>query len=55
MPEPLAYDLERIQFANAPPLCFSIETRKEIGESYSAISGFFRQFELFSSPAMSAT
>ena len=29
-----------------PPLCFSIKTRKEIGESYSAIGGFFRQFEL---------
>src|SRR5262249_7251558 len=26
--------------------CFSIETRKEKGESYSAIKGFFRQFEL---------
>ncbi len=27
-------------------VCFSIETRKEKGESYSAIKGFFRQFEL---------
>jgi hypothetical protein len=27
-------------------VCFSIETRKEKAESYSAIKGFFRQFEL---------
>lgn len=27
-------------------LCFSIETRKEKGEAYSALKGFFRQFEL---------
>ncbi len=28
------------------PLCFSIETRREKGEIYSALLGFFRQFEL---------
>lgn len=27
-------------------LCFSIETRKKEGDSYSAIKGFFRQYEL---------
>jgi len=27
-------------------LCFSIETRKENGEAYSAVRGLFRQFEL---------
>ncbi len=27
-------------------VCISIETRKEVGEDYSAIKGFFRQFEL---------
>ncbi len=27
-------------------LCFSIETRKEEGEDYSAVKGFFRQYEL---------
>ncbi len=31
---------------DAPPLCFSIETRKEVGESYSAIGGLYRQYEL---------
>ena len=33
-------------FEGAPPLAASIETRKEKGESYSALLGFFRQFEL---------
>jgi hypothetical protein len=33
-------------FAGGDYLCFSIETRKEKGEVYSAIKGFFRQFEL---------
>jgi hypothetical protein len=28
-------------------LCISIETRKEKGEGYSTIKGFFRQYELF--------
>lgn len=27
-------------------VCFSIETRKEVGEAYSNIKGFFRQYEL---------
>lgn len=31
----------------APPLAVSIETRKENGEQYSALLGFFRRFELF--------
>lgn len=33
-------------FEGSPPLAVSIETRKEKGESYSAVRGFFRQFEL---------
>jgi hypothetical protein len=35
------------QFDDAPPLAVSIETRKERGESYSAVRGFFRQYELY--------
>jgi len=35
------------EFDGAPPLAISIETRKEVGESYSALRGFFRQFELY--------
>ena len=34
-------------FQNHQYLCFSIETRKEKGEDYSTIKGFFRQYELF--------
>lgn len=42
----MAHPIVSFQFADAPPVCFSIETRKEIGESYSAIGGLYRQFEL---------
>jgi hypothetical protein len=33
-------------FADGQYLCFSIETRKEVGESYSAVKGLFRQYEV---------
>jgi hypothetical protein len=33
-------------FEGGEQVCISIETRKEKGESYSAVRGFFRQFEL---------
>jgi hypothetical protein len=33
-------------FGNTNYLCLSVETRKEKGESYSALRGFFRQYEL---------
>jgi hypothetical protein len=42
----MAHPIASFQFDNALPVCFSIETRKEIGESYSAIGGLYRQFEL---------
>ena len=42
----MAHPIASFQFADGPPLCFSIEVRKEVGESYSAVGGFFRQFEL---------
>jgi hypothetical protein len=42
----IAHPIASFQFADAPPVCFSIETRKEVGESYSAIGGLYRQFEL---------
>lgn len=42
----MAHPIVSFQFADSPPVCFSIETRKEIGESYSALGGFFRQYEL---------
>jgi hypothetical protein len=42
----MAHPILSFQFADAPPVCFSIETRKETGEHYSAIGGIYRQFEL---------
>lgn len=44
--ECIAHPIASFQFADSPPVCFSIETRKEVGESYSALRGFFRQYEL---------
>ena len=42
----MAHPIASFQFDNAPPVCFSIETRKQVGQSYSAIGGLYRQFEL---------
>jgi len=42
----MAHPIISFQFADAAPLCFSIETRKEVGEKYSAIGGLYRRFEL---------
>lgn len=42
----MAHPIASFQFSDSPAVCFSIETRKEVGESYSAIGGFYRQFEL---------
>src|SRR5215831_21341338 len=42
----ISHPIISFQFADALPLCFSIETRKTIGETYSAIRGFYRQYTL---------
>ena len=42
----IAHTMVSFGFEGDNYLCFSIETRKEIGESYSAVKGFFRQYEL---------
>jgi hypothetical protein len=42
----MAHPIASFQFADAPPICFSIETRKQLGQIYSAIGGLYRQFEL---------
>ena len=42
----IAHPIVSFQFADAPPLCFSIETRKRLGQIYSPIRGLYRQFEL---------
>ena len=46
-PRAIAHTILSWQFDGAPPLAVSIETRKEQGEDYSAIRGFFRQYELY--------
>src|SRR6266498_3412584 len=42
----IAHPIVSFQFVDAPPLCFSIETRKKLGQTYSTIGGLYRQFEL---------
>lgn len=46
-PTLIAHTIASWEFENAPPLAISIETRKEKGESYDMLRGFFRQFELY--------
>ena len=43
----IAHTIMSWEFADGQHLAVSIETRKEVGEEYSAILGFFRQFELY--------
>ena len=42
----IAHTIMSWQFDNAPPLAISIETRKRKGQEYSAIKGFFKQYEI---------
>ena len=42
----IAHPIASFQFADAPPLCFSIEIRRKLGQTYSTIGGLYRQFEL---------
>jgi hypothetical protein len=43
----IAHTIASWEFADGRHLAISIETRKETGESYSALLGFFRQYELY--------
>ena len=43
----IAHTISSWEFSNGQHLAISIETRKEKGEEYSALLGFFRQFELY--------
>ncbi len=43
----IAHTIISWEFEGSEPLVISIETRKEKGEEYSALLGFFRQFELY--------
>jgi len=42
----IAHTMLSFGFGDQGELCFSIETRKEMGEDYSALKGFFKQYEL---------
>lgn len=42
----MAHPIVSFTFSDAPPLAFSIETRKRTGQSYSAIGGLYRQYSL---------
>jgi hypothetical protein len=42
----IAHTMVSFGFTNGDHVCFSIETRKEKGEEYSAVKGLFRQYEL---------
>lgn len=47
----IAHPIISFRFGDALPLSFSIETRKRIGQEYSALRGFYRQFTLTYIPA----
>jgi len=42
----IAHPIVSFQFSDGLPLCFSIETRKTIGQQYSTLEGFYRQYAL---------
>ena len=42
----IAHPIVSFQFGEHDHVAFSVETRKEVGEDYSAFRGFFRQYEL---------
>jgi hypothetical protein len=46
-PTQIAHTIVSWEFNDGQHLAISIETRKEKGESYSALRGFFRQYELY--------
>lgn len=46
MGDAIAHVMMSFGFEGGDYLCFSIETRKEMGEEYSSLKGFFRQYEL---------
>ncbi len=46
MGDAIAHVMVSFGFGGRDYLCLSIETRKEVGEDYSSIKGFFKQYEL---------
>ena len=47
----IAHPIASFQFSDSLPLAISIETRKVIGQSYSVLAAFYRQYELIYIPA----
>ena len=47
----IAHPIASFQFADSLPIAISIETRKTVGQSYSALRGFYRQYALIYIPA----
>lgn len=47
----IAHPIASFLFADSTPLAFSIETRKAVGQTYSALRGFYRQYDLIYIPA----
>ena len=47
----IAHTMISFQFGNDDHIAFSVETRKVVGQTYSALLGFFRQYELIYIPA----
>jgi len=47
MGDAIAHIFVSFGFADGRHVAFSVETRKERGESYSTIAGFFKQYELY--------
>lgn len=43
----IAHTIVSWEFDDGQHLAVSIETRKEVGETYSAVAGFFKQYELY--------
>jgi hypothetical protein len=43
----IAHTILGWSFGDGQHLAISIETRKEIGESYSTVAGFFREYEIY--------
>src|SRR5205085_9278729 len=50
----ISHPIVSFQFTDALPLCFSIETRKTIGQTYSALRGLYRQYTRIYIVAMNA-
>ena len=42
----IAHPIVSFQFSEGLPLCFSIETRKIVGQKYSTLEGFYRRYTL---------